>query len=100
MLPEGDVGGDTVLAVVEEDDPESVLVWKSTYNVVRFNIHGIRVHGLADEELVVLEIGNNLLGEGGGTLLELLDLVLAGAVLVKGLLDLLHVGCIVWSVPH
>jgi hypothetical protein len=57
------------------------------------NVHGIGVHGLADEELVVLEVADDLLGEALGTLLELLDLVLAGSVLAHGLLDLLHVGC-------
>lgn len=62
------------------------------------NVHGIGVHGSADQELVVLEVGDDLLGETLGTLLELLDLVLAGTVLGHGLLDLLHVGCKVVSV--
>lgn len=56
------------------------------------NVHGIGVHGSADQELVVLEVGDDLLGETLGTLLELLDFVLAGAVGGHGLLDLLHVG--------
>ena len=68
------------------------------YNSVRDNLHGIGVHGLADQELVVLEVGNNALGESLSTLLELLDLVLAGAVGGELLLDLLHVGCIAESV--
>jgi hypothetical protein len=46
VLPDSHIGRDTVLAVVEEDD------------------HAIGVHGLADEELVVLEVGDDLLGEG------------------------------------
>ena len=62
------------------------------------NVHGIGVHGRADQELVVLEVGDDLLGETGSTLLELLDLVLAGAGGSHGLLNLLHVGCNVWSV--
>ena len=62
------------------------------------NVHGVGVHGRADQELVVLEVADDLLGETGSTLLELLDLVLAGAVGGHGLLDLLHVGCNVESV--
>ena len=62
------------------------------------NVHGIRVHGVTDQELVVLEVADDLLGKSLGTLLELLDLILAGAVGSHGLLDLLHVGCNVWSV--
>ena len=58
-----------------------------------FNIHAIGVHGLADQELVVAEVGNDLLGESGCTLLELLDLLLTGVPCGKGLLDLLHVAC-------
>jgi hypothetical protein len=45
VLPDSHIGCDTVLAVVEEDD------------------HSIGVHGLANEELVVLEVGDDLLGE-------------------------------------
>ena len=41
ILPECKVWRGAVLAVVEEED------------------HAIGVHGLADEELVVLEVGNN-----------------------------------------
>lgn len=56
------------------------------------DLHGIGVHGLANEELVVAEVGNDLLGEALGTSLEFLDLVVAGATGLEGLLDLLHVG--------
>ena len=73
MLPDGNEGGNTVLTVVEEDD------------------HAIGVHGLADQELVVLEVANNLLGESLGTLLESGDLVGAGALLGELGLDSLHV---------
>lgn len=62
-----------ILTVVEEDD------------------HAVRVHGLASEELPVLEVGDNLLGESGGTGLELLDLVVRSASGLHVLLDLLHV---------
>jgi hypothetical protein len=46
VLPDDNVGGDAVLAVVEEDD------------------HAVGVHGLADQEFVVFEVGDNLLGVG------------------------------------
>jgi hypothetical protein len=45
VLPDSHVGRHAVLAVIEEND------------------HAIGVHGLADEELVVLEVGDDLLGE-------------------------------------
>jgi hypothetical protein len=62
-----------ILTVVEEDD------------------HAIGVHGLAGEELPVLEGTDNLLGESLSTSLELLNLLVRGAVGLHGLLDLLHV---------
>jgi hypothetical protein len=46
VRPAGYIGRDAVLAVVEKDD------------------HAIGVHGLANEELVVLEVGDDLLGKG------------------------------------
>lgn len=98
MLPQGNVRGGTVLTVVEEDNPIIVSVCVSTCNRRTRNIHGIGVHGGTDQELVILEVGDNLLGEALSTLLELLDLILAGAVGSHGLLDLLHVGCNVLSV--
>lgn len=71
MLPEDDVGGNTVLTPVDEGD------------------HSIGVHGLTSEELVVLEVGDDLLDVGGSTLLEDRDLL--GVVLLEVSLDLLHV---------
>ena len=97
MLPQGNVRGGTVLTVVEEDDPITVSVCFSTCNRTTRDVHGIGVHGRTDQELVVLEVGDDLLGEALSTLLELLDLILAGAVGSHSLLDLLHVGCDVWS---
>lgn len=61
-------------------------------------VHGIGVHGGADQELVVLEAADDPLGESLSTLLELLDLILAGAAGGHGLLDLLHVSYNLWSV--
>lgn len=59
--------------------------------------HSIGVHGLADKELVVLEVGDDLLRESRSTGLEGLDLLLAGAPSLHSLLDLLHVGCVAIS---
>jgi hypothetical protein len=73
VLPDGNEGGDTVLAVVEEDD------------------HTVGVHGLAGVELVVLEVANDLLGEAGSLGLELLDGGLVSALGLESLLDRLHV---------
>lgn len=73
VLPDGNEGGDTILTVVEEDD------------------HAIGVHGLASEELVVLEVGDDLLGVSGSTLLESGDLLSGGTLLLELGLDSLHV---------
>lgn len=100
MLPQGDVRSDTILTVVEKDDPEIVSAYWRGENVWEFNLHAIGVHGLADEELVVFEVGNDLLGESLSTLLELLDLLLAGAPFGERLLDLLHVACRIQSVSR
>ena len=75
MLPDGDVGSDTILAVVEE------------------NHHAIGVHALSDEELKVLEVADDLLSIGLRTLFELGDEGVIGAVCLHDFLDLLHVAC-------
>jgi hypothetical protein len=77
VLPDSNVRSDAVLAVVEEDN------------------HAVGVHGLASEELVVLEVGDNLLGVGGSTLLEGGDLLGGGTPLLELGLDGLHVA---WGV--
>lgn len=58
------------------------------------HVHAIGVHGLADEELVVLEVGDDLLGEALGALLESGNLLVGSTPLLEALLDLLHVLCI------
>ena len=75
VLPDGDEWGDTVLAVVEEDN------------------HAVGVHGLAGEELVVLEVGDDLLGVALGLGLKVLDGGLVGTLGLESLLDCLHVAC-------
>lgn len=54
--------------------------------------HAIRVHGLANVKVVVLEVSNNLLCVCSSTLLESRNSRIVGAVGLHGLLDLLHVG--------
>lgn len=79
VLPDNDVRGGAVLAVVEEDN------------------HAVGVHGLAGVELPVLELGeDDVLGEGTGLGLEVLDLLVRLALLLEGVLDGLHVACC-WS---
>ena len=65
--------GDTVLTVVKKGD------------------HAVRVHVLASVELVVLEVGNDLLREVLRALLERLDLGRVRALLLEVALDRLHV---------
>jgi hypothetical protein len=77
MLPDSNIRRDTVLAVVEQDN------------------HAIRVHGLADEELVVFEVADDLLGVGAGLGLEGLDFFFGGILSLERFLDLLHVGCVI-----
>ena len=55
------------------------------------NIHSIRIHALADIEVVVLEVRNNLLRIRRGARLKLLDRIVAGAILLERGLHLLHV---------
>lgn len=62
VLPDGDEWGDTVLAVVEEDD------------------HAVGVHALASVKLVVLEVGDDLLSKALGLALEVLDLGLVSTL--------------------
>lgn len=71
VLPENDVGGNAVLTPVNKRN------------------HGLRVHRLAGEELVILEAANDLLDVGSGTLLEGRKLV--RVVLLEVLLDRLHI---------
>lgn len=85
-----------VLANVERDKGAGILSKNcvrsySVLTVVEEDDHAVRVHGLASEELEVLEVGNDLLGETGSAGLESLDLVVRGTVGLHGLLDLLHV---------
>ena len=91
VLPDRDVGSDTILAVVHEDDPRSPLVAGSHLDIRGGNSHSIRVHGLANVEVVVLEVGNNLLGKSLSALLKRSDLFIGSVLRLQRLLHLLHV---------
>ena len=97
MLPEGHVGGDTILTVVEEDNPMSeyyisiqyITIWSKS----KHNLHSLGVEGLANEELVVLEVANDGLGESISLGLEVFDLIVALTGSLQVVLDRLHVVC-------
>lgn len=93
MLPDNDVGGDTILAVVHEND--TILGQYpplQANSVLGSNLQAIGVHGLASEELKVLEVGQELvLDVLLGTSLEGGDLLLRAASLLESSLNSLHV---------
>lgn len=57
------------------------------------NIHSVDIHALTNKELVVLEVGNDLLGKCLGTLFESGNLLSGGAFCDEIGLDSLHVSC-------
>jgi hypothetical protein len=74
VFPQGGVRGGTVLAEVDQD------------------VHGVAVHGLAHQHVVVVVVGEDLLDGGGGAGLECLDGLLAGALFLELVVDTLNVG--------
>jgi hypothetical protein len=74
VLPESGVGGNTIIAEVDE------------------NVHGVAVHGLTHEHVVVVVVAEDLLDGSGGTALEGLDGLFAGALLLELVVDTLNVG--------
>lgn len=87
VLPHGEVRGDTILSVVLENGISiSCVHYADTHKEAD---HAIGVHALSDVELVVLEVGNNLLGEILSALLESSNSV--GVGLLELRLDGLHV---------
>ena len=91
MLPDRHEGSDAVLAVVEKDNPTIHVSCGNVSQCSEGCLHSIRIHRLADQELVILEIPNNLLREPLRTRLELLHLVVARSPFLHSLLHLLHV---------
>jgi hypothetical protein len=89
MLPDSHIGSDTILTVVHEENP--IYGQQSSYLGRRQHSHSIRVHRLADVEIIVLEVAHNLLGKRGGALLECGDLLIGSSLRLQCLLDLLHV---------
>lgn len=88
VLPHGEVRGDTVLSVVLENgiSISCVSIMQITHKEAD---HAVGVHALSDVELVVLEVGNNFLGEILSALLESSHSV--GVGLLELRLDGLHV---------
>lgn len=74
VLPQGSIGSNAVLTVVDQD------------------VHGVAVHGRAHQHVVVIVVGEDLLDGGGGAGLELLDGLLAGTLLLELVVEVLDVG--------
>ena len=94
MLPDNDIWRDTVLAIVEKDNPgnRSVSVKSNVKLLKGIYIHPIWIHRFAGVEVEVTEIRYDLLSIVFlDTLLERLDLSLVRAVLLELLDDFLEV---------
>lgn len=89
MLPKGDIGGDTILTVVQEDNPIIPIVsyrnlfMHGTSTSGRLDLHSIRVHLRTSVELVVLEVSADLLEESSSLRLEILDLRIRSTSLLQ-----------------
>lgn len=92
VLPEGSVGGDTVIAEVNQNVPSKPSQYvQSRRGAIGSNLHGIAVHVLAHEDVVVVVVSDDLLDSAGGTSLELGNAFLASAALLEGLEEFLDV---------
>ncbi len=78
VLPDDDVGGGTILAVVEKNNPKTLYEYDCQEGEVAWqHSHSVGVHGFAGVELPVLEAGKEpLLDELLCARLEFLDLSL------------------------
>lgn len=98
VSPDGSVGGNTILAEVNQDVPRNSQFEISEVKSSCGDIHGITVHGLAHENIIVVPVGKDLLHSASGLgLPHLLSLCrirglseLGGGILV----ELLKVGYI------
>lgn len=94
VLPGNDVGGDTILTVVEEDDPDSVSKFGTCicFYWLKGHLHAIGVLRLAGVELKVLEVGQEgVLDVSLSTLLKSSDALSSSTLLLERSLDRLHV---------
>lgn len=91
VLPDGGVGGNTVLAEVNEDVPGKESASCEIRVGIHGDVHGIAVHGLAHQDIVVVVVGGDLLESDGSALLELIDGLGGGTGLLKLLENLLNV---------
>ena len=93
VLPDGSVGSDTVIAEVNQNVPESRMSISLAFLRcdISGNSHGITIHLLAHEDIVVVVVGRNLLDGAGSVRLELFDGLSAGTGLLELLQNLLDV---------
>lgn len=91
MLPDGGVGGHTVLTEVNENVPGRGSAFRNLPGDINGSLHGITVHRLAHQDIVVVVVGSDLLQGNGSTLLELVNGLGGGTSLLELLEDLLDV---------
>jgi hypothetical protein len=75
VLPDGSIGGNTVLTEIDE------------------HVHTIGVHRLVHEDIVVVVVGKDLLDGGSGAGLEFLDSFVGGTFFLELGVDAFDVGC-------
>lgn len=78
--------------------PDRHVRRRAVLPVIHQNHHAIRVHALANVEVVVLEVCDDFLGVGGGTFFESRDVFFGGAAGFHGFFDFFHVRCVGWLV--
>lgn len=90
MFPDRYERRDAVFAVIHQDHPVTLSV-SLCCTVVTRNSHSVRVHGLADEEVIVLEVTRDLLCLSARSTLECFDLLFARTLVLESFLHSLHV---------
>lgn len=90
MLPDRDERRDAVFAVVHQDHPMTQSV-SLRYALASCNSHSVRIHGLADEEIIVFEVTLDLLCLSASSGLECFDVFFARTPFRESFLHSLHV---------
>lgn len=92
MLPQGSVGGNTILTEVDENVPANVSI-HAIYNIQARSscLHRVTVHGLAHENIVVVVVAKDLLDGIGSAVLESINGLLGSAPLLQLVQDLFDV---------
>ncbi len=94
MLPNSNERRNAILAVIHKYDPTPPLISVCPHNPItptKRNSHAIRVHALANEKIVVLEVRHNLLRVRRRARLERFNCRVVRAIRLHGFLDALHV---------